>query len=68
MKTHTEVECNVTEYDVIPESLNTVNVFVINQKSMIINFCNDKGTVLRQSEIDINDAITLARIILKVKS
>lgn len=49
------ISCDVTEFYCKPKINNVKNVFSINDKSLIISFCDKKGKVLNQSEIDIED-------------
>ena len=58
------IECPVTEYNTKPPEKNTQNVFSLNEKSMIINFMNDKEKIIMQSEISSEDALKLARMIV----
>ena len=58
-------ECNATEFDCVPFPDNDKNVFAINQKALIINLMNDED-ILFQTEIEKDDAIRLARLILLV--
>jgi len=60
-----EFKCDVTEFDCIPQPENDVNVFSINEKSLIINLTNDEN-ILVQTEISKADAYRLARLILLV--
>ena len=61
------VSCQVTEYAVIPNlKSNEINTFSINDKSLVISFCNDNEEVLALSEIQIEDAKKLAKIILSI--
>jgi hypothetical protein len=56
-------ECNVTQFDVIPPKENNENIFVLNPKCLIINFM-DNEVIMLQSEIEKEDAIKLAKLIL----
>jgi hypothetical protein len=56
-------ECDVTQFDVIPPKGNNENIFVLNSKSLIINFM-DNERIIMQSEIEKQDAIKLAQLIL----
>ena len=56
-------ECDATEYACIPPEDNDINSFSINEKSLVISFCVE-GNVLLQSEISIEDARRLAKLIL----
>jgi hypothetical protein len=60
-----EFKCDVTEFDCIPQTENDVNVFSINEKSLIINLMNDDD-ILVQTEISKADACRLAKLILLV--
>jgi hypothetical protein len=59
-----QIECDVTEYNTKPPEKNTENIFSLNEKSMIINFMNDKEKIIMQSEISSEDALKLARMIV----
>jgi hypothetical protein len=56
-------ECDVTQYDVIPPKGNNENIFVLNPKCLIINLM-DNERIMFQSEIEKEDAIKLAKLIL----
>jgi hypothetical protein len=56
-------ECNVTQFDVMPPKGNNENIFVLNPKCLIINFM-DNQKIMFQSEIEKEDAIKLAQLIL----
>jgi len=56
-------ECNVTEFDILPNKNNNENIFAINDKSLIINLMNDSKIII-QTEIEKKDAIELAKLIL----
>ena len=60
----TELTCSTTEFSIIPEIDNDETVFCIHDKCLIISCINEKEDVLYQTEIDIKDAIELARTIL----
>lgn len=57
-------EASVTEYSCIPPIDNEINTFSIDEKSMVISFLDENEVVLTQSEISIEDAKKLARLIL----
>ena len=58
-------DCNVTEIDIIPIKDNDENIFVLNEKCLIINMMNSsKEKILAQTEIEKTDAIKLAKLIL----
>ena len=57
------LDFDVTTFNVIPKEENTRNIFVIHNDSLIINFCDKDENILAQSEIEIKDAVTLAKII-----
>lgn len=57
------VVTNVTEFSVMPKKNNTKNIFSIQKNCLIISFCDDKEKVLNQSEICIEDAKDIAKII-----
>ena len=57
------LDFDVTTFNVIPKEENTRNIFVIHNDSLIINFCDKDENILAQSEIEIKDAATLAKII-----
>lgn len=56
-------ECEVVEYETIPAIENTNVVFSIKDKSVVINFTDSDENVLHQSEISIEDARKLAKLI-----
>jgi hypothetical protein len=56
-------ECDVTQFDVIPPKENNENIFVLNPKCLIINLM-DNQKIMFQSEIEKEDAIKLAKLIL----
>jgi hypothetical protein len=56
-------ECDVTQFDVIPPKGNNENIFVLNPRCLIINFM-DNERIIFQSEIEKEDAIKLAKLIL----
>jgi hypothetical protein len=56
-------ECDVTQFDVIPPKENNENIFVLNPKCLIINFMENERVIM-QSEIEKQDAIKLAQLIL----
>lgn len=58
------VKCEVTEYASMPPKEHNEVVFSINEKSLVISFCDINDVVLTQSEIDRKDAIELAKLIL----
>lgn len=58
-------ECDVTEFDIIPQPDNDELSFSINEKCLIINLMNtgiDK--IIIQTEIEKKSAIELAKLIL----
>lgn len=58
-------DCDVTEYDIIPNNENNENTFAINEKCLIINLMDTQGDkIIIQTEIDKKDAIELAKLIL----
>jgi hypothetical protein len=58
-------ECDVTEFDIVPNKQNDEICFALNQKAMVINFMDtNKKSILMHSEIDKEDAIRLAKLIL----
>ena len=56
-------ECDVTQFDVLPPKENNENIFVLNPKCLIINLM-DNERIMFQSEIEKQDAIKLAQLIL----
>ena len=58
------IECNVTEYSVTPPIEYEKVSFYLDEKCIVISFLNDQDEVLTQSEIDKQDAIDLAKLIL----
>jgi predicted transcriptional regulator len=59
------IECNATEYNVLPPKENEKNIFAITEKAVVISFCDSKEKVIEQSEISSEDAIKLAKFILQ---
>lgn len=58
-------ECDVTEFDIVPKKENDEICFALNEKAMIINFMDTRNNaILMHSEIEKNDAIRLAKLIL----
>jgi hypothetical protein len=58
-------ECDVTEFDIVPKKENDEICFALNPKAMVINFMDTRNKhILMHSEIDKNDAIRLAKLIL----
>lgn len=58
-------ECAVTEFDIIPKKENDEICFALNEKAMVINFMDTKKeSILMHSEMDKEDAIRLAQLIL----
>ena len=57
-------ECDVTEFDVIPNINNNENAFAINEKCVVINLIHKCGDIIIQTEIERKDAIQLAKLIL----
>lgn len=66
MELNIELTAVVTEHAVIPNKKITKNVFNIQNKCVVISFCDDNGKVLSQSEISITDARILAQYINKL--
>jgi len=60
----TTMECEVTEFNILPEKSNSTNTFYIDSEAVVISFLDAKGNVIMQSEIEIKDAIILAKTIL----
>jgi len=58
------IECDVTEFSVIPDENYQKVLFCFSEKAMIISFMDDDDRVLTQSEIQIKDAVSLAKLIL----
>ena len=60
-----KIICDTTQYEIIPTNKNNYKtIFLINENSLIINFCNINEKVLTQSEIEIEDARKLDKRIL----
>lgn len=55
---------DTTEFVIYPNKKYEKTVFSINDKSLVISFCDKKEKVLTQSEIKIKDARKLAKLIL----
>lgn len=58
------MECNVTEYAIIPPIEYEKVAFCLNEKCIVISFMNDIDEVITQSEIEKEDAVNLAKLIL----
>jgi len=58
------VEFDTTEFRTYPDEKNQSTVFNIDKKSMIITFCDEHDNILTQSEISIEDARHLSKIII----
>jgi hypothetical protein len=56
-------ECDVTQFDVIPPKGNNENIFVLNPRCLIINLM-DNERIMFQSEIEKENAVKLAQLIL----
>ena len=57
------LECNVTEFDIIPKKENDENVFAINNNCLIINLMDSrKDKILTQTEISKEDAVERAKL------
>jgi len=58
-------DCEVTEYESLPEKVNDQNCFSINENCLIINLMNSTADlVLSQTEISKKDALELAKLII----
>lgn len=58
------IECDVTEFAVIPDENYQKVAFCLTEKAMVISFIDDEDRILTQSEIENNDAVALAKLIL----
>lgn len=58
------MECNVTEYAIIPTIEYEKVAFCLDEKCIVISFINDIDEVITQSEIEKEDAVNLAKLIL----
>lgn len=58
------IECDVTEFTVIPDENYQKVVFCLNDKAVVISFMDNEDNMLTQSEIESEDAIKLAKLIL----
>jgi ribosomal protein S1 len=61
-----EIKFNTTEYAIYPDKKIEKTVFSINDKSVIINFCDNKDKIISQSEIELSDAKKLANILINI--
>jgi hypothetical protein len=59
-----QLECEVTEFNVMPDEENEKNIFYFHEKSLVISFANKDEEVISQSEISREDTIRLAKLIL----
>jgi hypothetical protein len=57
------IECDTTEYTIVPNKEYRKTIFSITENSLVISFCTSEGVVITQSEIEIKDAIKLANIL-----
>ena len=58
------IECDVTEFAVIPDENYQKVLFCLNDRAMVISFMDNEDNVLTQSEIENNDAVDVAKLIL----
>ena len=66
MDVNIELTTDTTEYYVMPNKENVKTVFCIQDKAMVISFCNFENTPISQSEISIEDAHKLAKYINQI--
>lgn len=58
-------DCDVTEFEIDPNSENDENTFCLNEKCLVISLMNvGDDRLLMQTEIEKKDAIQLAKLIL----
>lgn len=55
--------CDTTEYAVYPDKKIEKTVFYIHEKCLVISFCDKNEEVITQSEISVEDARKLAKIL-----
>ena len=60
------VNCDVTEYNIKPDKNYEKVKFTICEHSLIIEFCDFYENVLNQSEISIEDAKQLSKLLLTI--
>lgn len=58
-----ELICETTEYAVVPDKKNEKTVFYIHENCLVISFCDKNEEVITQSEISIEDARKLAKVL-----
>lgn len=58
-----ELICDTTEYAVYPDKKIEKTVFYIHENCLVISFCDKDEEVITQSEISIEDAKKLAKIL-----
>ena len=58
------IECDVTEFAVIPDINYQKVAFCLTERAMVISFMDNEDRVLTQSEIENDDAVALAKLIL----
>lgn len=61
-----KIICDVTEYIALPKQINTKNIFSICDDCLVIDFCDEYENVLSQSEISIEDAKKIAKLLLNI--
>jgi hypothetical protein len=60
-------ECEVTEFDILPPKNNDQTTFAINKEALVISLCDSKkGEIITQTEINREDAVELAKLILNI--
>lgn len=60
-----KIICDATEYSIMPTLVqNSDNLFIINDKSLIISFLDEYKNIIQETEISIEDAKKLAKMIL----
>jgi len=59
-----KLKVDVTEHEITPPEAQEHIIFAITEKSLIISIIDDNISVLEETEIEKNDAIELAKLIL----
>ena len=58
-----QLTCETTEYAVVPDKKIEKTVFYIHENCLVISFCDKYDEVITQSEISIEDARKLVRVL-----
>ena len=61
-----KIICEATEQVALKKQINTNNIFSICDDCLVIDFCDEDENVISQSEISIEDAKKLAKLLLNI--